>query len=167
MSIFAKKIDSEQGSRGDAGLAGRGFGIDEAIQLLRSLPVDQNAELIVRVVRTTLESLNVHLPDIIEDANRKQRATQERIASVHIQIADLEKRLEGHRQELAALDAELKETTTVKERLQMAEKSAGLSSRGEPSHTPAYGQHPPPPPPGAARAVTKLPDPGETAGHKE
>lgn len=166
MSIFAKKIDSEQGSRGEAGVAGRAFGIDEAIQLLRSLPIDQNADLIVRVVRTTLQSLNVHLPDIIEDASRKQRGTQERIAAVHIQIADLEKRLEGHRQELTALDAELKETTTVKERLQMAEKAAGHPARHEPSHTPAHGQ-PPPPPPAAARAVAKLPDPGETAGHKE
>ena len=79
----------------------------------------------VRVVRATLASLSVHLSDIIEDANKKQKATQERIATQHTKVAELEKQLGEHRKEIAALEADLKETTTVKERLQMAEKSAG------------------------------------------
>jgi hypothetical protein len=132
MSIFAKKQDLDQKVTTDvagpplasSAPARNGYGIAEAIQLLRGLPVDQNPDLVVRVVRATLASLSVHLSDIIEDAAKKQKATQERIASEHGKVADLEKQLAEHRKEIAALEADLKETTTVKERLQLAEKAA-------------------------------------------
>ena len=82
----------------------------------------------MRVVRATLASLNVRLPDIIEDATRKQKATQDRITAEHGQVAELEKQLEARRKEIAALEADLKETTAVKERLQEAEKLAAVAS---------------------------------------
>jgi len=153
MSIFAKRSESEQGSRGHVSLAaggpGRPFGIAEAIQLLRSLPTEQNSELIVRVVRTTLESLNVHLSDIIDDASRKQQQTEERIAAVQFQVSDLEKQLETLRQEIVGLEADLKETTDVKERLEMADKAGGDAPRSESGQTLGYGHGPPPVPRGA------------------
>lgn len=135
MSIFAKKQDWDRDHKVTADAAptpaathtARGsshYGIAEAIQLLRGLPVDQNVDLVVRVVRATLASLNVHLADIIEDATKKQKATQDKIASEHAKVADLEKQLADHRKEIASLEADLKETTTVKDRLQMAEKAA-------------------------------------------
>jgi phage shock protein A len=144
MAMFNKKSELEQKSGGDIGSllphaqsatthGKKGYGIAEAIQLMRSLPVDQHPDLVVRVVRATLGSLDVRLPDIIEDASRKQKATQDKIAAEHAQVADLEKQLDARRKEIAALEADLKETTNVKERLQQAEKSAG-----------------PPPPPGPA-----------------
>jgi hypothetical protein len=151
MSMFAKKQDSEQKAdqKGTAGAspaaaptasaARTGYGIAEAIQLLRGLPVDQNPDLVVRVVRATLASLNVHLSDIIEDASKKQKATQERIAGEHSKVADLEKQLADHRKEIAMLEADLKETTTVKDRLLLAEKSAGgppTPIRGLPAPSP-------------------------------
>jgi hypothetical protein len=84
MSIFAKKPEWEQKVMAEVGGApqlvpktgagkGGGYGIAEAIQLLRSLPADQSSELVVRVVRATLASLDVHLADIVEDATRKQK----------------------------------------------------------------------------------------------
>ena len=151
MAIFAKKQEwdpkhpTEVGGTPATALASTpppkgGYGIAEAIQLMRGLPVDQHPDLVVRVVRATLGSLNVHLPDIIEDASRKQKATQDRIASVHGQVADLEKQLEAHRRDIASLEADLKETTSVKERLQMAEKLASTPGPAAASHpTPAVG----------------------------
>jgi hypothetical protein len=134
MSIFAKKqqdwdqkVTTEGGGAPVAAASTgskNGYGIAEAIQLLRGLPVEQNPDLVVRVVRATLASLSVHLSDIIEDASKKQKATQERIASEHGKVAELEKQLAEHRKEIASLEADLKETTTVKERLQLAEKGA-------------------------------------------
>jgi hypothetical protein len=129
MAMFAKKDSWDQrlatevgGAPPAAKAAGAPrYGIAEAIQLMRGLPVEQNSELVVRVVRATLASLDVRLPDIIEDASRKQRATQDRIADFHAKIAELEKQLESHRADIAALEADLKETTEVKERLQLAE----------------------------------------------
>jgi septal ring factor EnvC (AmiA/AmiB activator) len=142
MSIFAKKQEwdgkdhktpsepaTTTATTTTTTAAGRkDYGIAEAIQLLRGLPVDQNVELVVRVVRATLASLNVRLADIIEDASKKQKNTQDRIAAEHGKVAELEKQLADHRKEIAALEADLKETTTVKERLQMAERSAEKAS---------------------------------------
>ena len=134
MAMFNKKQESEQKGATDIGglvppaastTGKKGYGIAEAMQLMRSLPVDQQPDLVVRVVRATLASLDVRLPDIIEDASRRQKATQDKIAAEHAQVADLEKQLEARRKEIASLEADLKETTNVKERLQQAEKSAG------------------------------------------
>jgi septal ring factor EnvC (AmiA/AmiB activator) len=131
MSIFAKKQEWDHKTTADSNdkpvassSSRNSYGIAEAIQLLRGLPVDQNVDLVVRVVRATLASLSVHLSDIIEDATKKQKSTQDKIATAHGKVADLEKQLAEHRREIAALEADLKETTTVKERLQMAEKAA-------------------------------------------
>lgn len=131
MAMFAKKLDGDSKLGMDAAVlpvatsaSSRGYGIAETIQLMRELPGDQNAELVVRVVRATLASLNVRLPDIIEDAARKQKTIQDRIAAVHGTIADLEKQLQGQRAEIATLEADLAETTSVKERLQAAERTA-------------------------------------------
>ena len=147
MSIFAKKQDWDHkdhkmtadaaptpaASPAAKSSSSSHYGIAEAIQLLRGLPVDQNTELVVRVVRATLASLSVHLSDIIEDASRKQKAVQDKIASEHAKVADLEKQLADHRKEIAAQEADLKETTLVKERLQMAEKSASAPAPMRPT----------------------------------
>jgi hypothetical protein len=155
MSIFAKKTEPEA-PRPPADVVappsstGRTtYGIAEAIQLMRTLPVDQNPDLVVRVVRATLASLHVHLPDIIEDASKKQKTISDRITAVHAQIAELEKQLEVHRKEIAALEADMKETTNVKERLQMAEKAGSTPPpfTHAPTHTPApLGSFTKPPP---------------------
>jgi cobalamin biosynthesis protein CobT len=140
MAMFAKKENWEQKVAAEVGGPGPAplpapakaaplkYGIAEAIQLMRSLPGDQNAELVVRVVRATLASLDVRLPDIIEDATRKQKAVHQRISDFHAKNAELEKQLEAHRKEIAALEADLKETTEVKERLQLAEASSSVAS---------------------------------------
>jgi hypothetical protein len=143
MSIFAKKpewdprIMTEPPSAPTVVAKGSGYGIAEVIHLLRGLPADQNGDLVVRVVSATLASVDVHLRDIIEDATKRQKGTHDRVAAVHAQMADLERQLETHRREIAALEADLKETTTAKERLQHAEKTAALAASGRPSRPPA------------------------------
>ena len=150
---FAKKRDPESGAGDEGGGAGRlghPYGIAEVIQLLRSLPRDQSDALVVGVVGATLESLNVHLSDIIEDATRKEQLTQERVSVINAQVADLEKQVASLRFEIASLDADLKETTEAKERLQRAAQqgSGGKRSpmRDEGAQTLPYGQPPPLPP---------------------
>ena len=131
MSFFAKKSNSDPWPSAERALpvpvppaAPLRYGIADAIQLMRTLPADQDGDLVIRVVRATLASLNVRLPDIIEDATRKQQNTQKRIEAVHAQIADLERKLDEQRSEIRTLEADLKETTEVKGRLETAEKSA-------------------------------------------
>jgi len=150
MAMFAKKeswetkVATEVGTgpravppAAQAGAAPK-YGIAEAIQLMRTLPHD-HVELVVRVVRATLASLDVRLPDIIEDASRKQKMVRDKIADFHAKNVELEKQLEAHRKEIAALEADLKETSEVKDRLQQAEAAGALAT------------------PSAAIAATKIP----------
>jgi hypothetical protein len=146
MSIFAKKPEWEQRIMPEAAGAppppslvktGPRFGISDAIALLRGLPADEKGDLVVRVVRATLASFDVHLPAIIEDATRRQKAASERIAAIHGQMAELDRQLENHRREISALEADLKETTSVRERLQQADKTAALAAG--PPRTPTIG----------------------------
>jgi hypothetical protein len=122
----------------------RSFGIAEAIRLMRSLPADPNIELVVRVVRVTLGAVNVSVEDIMQDAERKEKRVRESIASLENDVADLEKQLQDKRAAISAHQADLRETATVRERLNMADK---------------YTPHPPPLPPDAARI--SLPKPRE------
>jgi hypothetical protein len=141
MAMFAKKENWENKVAAEVGTGpaftpaaskngSPKYGIAEAIQLMRTLPTDQGGDLVVRVVRATLASLEVRLPDIIEDASRKQKVVRDRIADFHAKNAELEKQLEAHRKEIATLEADLKETTEVKDRLQHAEASSALSTPG-------------------------------------
>jgi hypothetical protein len=100
------------------------YGIEQAIQLMRALPVDQNPALVVAVIKTTLESLKVKVADIIGDADRKQKDLEERVANLKRAIADFEKEIETRREEIARLEADHKETTAVRARLEMAEKAS-------------------------------------------
>src|SRR5262245_27309325 len=55
------------------------YGIEQAIALMRTLPVNQNVELVVHVIKATLESLDVKLLEIIEDAASKQHTLEKQI----------------------------------------------------------------------------------------
>jgi hypothetical protein len=102
------------------------FGIDEAIQLMRSLPSDPNAALVVRVVRVTLGAVNVSVEDIVAGALRKEARIKESIADLESGIVDLEGQLGALRRKIAAHQADLKETANVRERLHLAEQYSGL-----------------------------------------
>ncbi|MEO6573964.1 MAG: hypothetical protein ABIP89_09005 [Polyangiaceae bacterium] len=100
------------------------YGIEKAIQLMRSLPQTQNVELVVMVIKTTLESLKVNVADIIEDAIVKERELESRVAILKDEIGVLQKQVELRVDEIVRLEAAHAETTSVKERLQLAEKTS-------------------------------------------
>jgi hypothetical protein len=123
MSLFGKK-EWMPGNNGaaEAPRGSQGYGIDQAVALMRTLPVAENPELVVRVMHHTLESLNVHLPGVIEDAQAKEVSLQERMEKLDAEIEGFAEQIDLRRQEIARLAAELKETSTVKDRLLLAEK---------------------------------------------
>jgi len=98
------------------------FGIDDAIQLMRSLPTDPNSALVVRVVRVTLGAVNVSVEEIVADATRKEARIKESIAALEGRIVELEGQLGALRREIAAHQADLKETSNVRERLHLADQ---------------------------------------------
>jgi predicted nucleic acid-binding Zn-ribbon protein len=96
------------------------FGIDRAIQLMRSLPTEQNPELVAVVIAGTLESLDVHVSDIIEDANARAIELETRIGSIKAKNKELEKEIELGVDEIVKLEASLAEAMSVKERIERA-----------------------------------------------
>jgi hypothetical protein len=99
------------------------YGINQAIQLMRTLPADQNPELVVIVIKATLESLKVKVSDIISDADRKTKDLEERVSNLKRAIADFEKEIETRREEIGRLEADHSETSAVRQRLELAEKA--------------------------------------------
>src|SRR5215475_4594546 len=89
------------------------YGINKAIELMRMLP-SENVELVVRVVKTTLESTNIKVAGIIKDATRKQGELEARVTVLKKEIAELETEIAGRRKEISALETDHKETSTVK-----------------------------------------------------
>lgn len=98
-----------------------GYGIDDAIALMRTLP-SENVELVVQVVKHTLESAHIDITTIIEDATAKQQRIEGRVAVLRDAIAELEREISTRRTEIGELEADHGETTRVKERLVLAEK---------------------------------------------
>jgi hypothetical protein len=137
------------------------FGIDKAIELMRALPID-NVELVVQVVKKTLESLGVQVPVIIKDGSRKLKDIEGRVDVLKKEIADLEAEIATRKNEIAALEADHRETTTVRDRLELAEKITGktvaASAPGAPSSPGSPALPGLPPPSGApAGATTRSP----------
>jgi predicted nucleic acid-binding Zn-ribbon protein len=96
------------------------FGIDRAIQLMRTLPTEQNPELVAMVITSTLESLDMNVSEIIEDARSRQADLEARIGSIKAKNSALEKEIELGVDEIVKLEATLAETMNVKERLEAA-----------------------------------------------
>ncbi|MEQ1507104.1 MAG: hypothetical protein ABMB14_33055 [Myxococcota bacterium] len=99
------------------------YGIQNAILLMRTVPIDQNVELVVAVIKTTLESLKVRVTDIIEDATRRQHEIETRVSDLKSEIVEYEKQILVRKDEISRLEADHAETTTVKQRLELAEKA--------------------------------------------
>jgi hypothetical protein len=182
MSIFAKKLDTRgvtepppapppdiTASRQGAAQPPkpRTYSIGDAIQLMRTLPFDNNVDLVVQVIRATLGSMNVRVQDIIEDAVRKEKSIHEGIASLHGKVADLERELDARCKEITALEADLAETTSVKERLQMSETHGRSSSVPilDATPEPSTARANPPPPPASDRMPIHISG-GESAASK-
>jgi len=117
----AAQSSSQKSSDDDYGDYDSSFGIDKAIELMRTLPAD-NVELVVQVVKLTLESTKVKVRSIINDATRKQEDIQGRIKVLKGEIGEFEREIFTRKEEITGLEADYEETTTVKDRLQLAEK---------------------------------------------
>ena len=97
------------------------FGIQKAIELMRNLPPD-NIPLVVSVVRATLESANVSVKAIISDAEIKQAKIENRIGTLEGEIKDYEEEIAARRDEIKRLKADFKETSDVRDKLELSMK---------------------------------------------
>ena len=100
--------------------ANKPYGIDRAIELMRSLQAERDPELVAMVIRTTLESVDTKVTDIVEEARSRQAALEARIAVIKARNSALEKEIDLGVDEIVQLEASLAELVSVTERLDLA-----------------------------------------------
>lgn len=98
------------------------YGIEEAIVLMRDLPTEP-IELVVKVVKTTLESIDVQVSDIIQDAKAKEKTIENRISQLSSEIHNYEEKIKNLRDSISLLEKDQTETKRVKEHLMLAKDS--------------------------------------------
>ncbi|MCA9268879.1 MAG: hypothetical protein KDA41_10435 [Planctomycetales bacterium] len=118
------------------------YGIDRAIALMRAIPISEaNLAQVVSVIKATLESTNVSVPRIIEDAHRKLRNLEAEMQLLRDDIANYESEIAKRNAQIEALTADHGETTTVMQRLELAESQAqavpAAPSPANPAESPA------------------------------
>lgn len=97
------------------------YGIDKAIQLMRTLP-HGDVNVIVQVVKATLESNDVPVRTIIDDGTRRQEELRSKVDARLAEIAEIESKIARLRHEIEEFEAQHAEVTLVKERLILAEE---------------------------------------------
>ena len=96
------------------------YGINDAIKLLSKLShIDDDVKIVV--AKTTLESMNVVITDIISDASSKEEKISTHVAKLNDEISDLEADIKQRKDQISALEKDLSETRGVRECLQKGE----------------------------------------------
>src|SRR4051794_34245770 len=108
MSLFGKKVEPPPmqppamppslppvyAPGAEAAQQKRGYGVADLILLMKTIPTDRHPELVVRVVKSTLESVGVRANDIIEDALQHEGVVRDRIGTLEGEIDGLEQEIE-------------------------------------------------------------------------
>jgi hypothetical protein len=127
-----------------AAVATPAFTIDDMISLMRQLP-SRSLELVMQVVKKTLESVGVELATIIEAAREREENLELRIGDLKLDIDRLEGEIATRKREITKLEGEQKEVAQVKERLSLALRLEGASEAM--ADRPLVKPNLPPPPP--------------------
>jgi hypothetical protein len=96
-----------------------GWGVENLTKLMRELP-NGNVELVVRVLKKTLEAVRISVPGLIQDAARRETELEEKMAGHRRAIAALEDEISSKRRAIEDLELHYREVMMVKERLNLA-----------------------------------------------
>jgi hypothetical protein len=114
-------LDLDLGAEPESKPARLSYGIEQAIRLMKSLPRDNN-EVVVTVVKKTLESTDIQVQDIIADAGAKEERLRAQHKQLEAEIKRFQEEISQRNQTIADLLQELKETSDVRQRLELAVK---------------------------------------------
>jgi hypothetical protein len=114
------------------------YSIDDAIKLLRKLShIDGEVKIIV--AKTTLESMNVVISDLIKEAQTKEENITDQIILLKKEIDALQAEIKKRTEIIATLEADFAETKSVKTCLAKGEPQnieTKTSAKSEPEPTP-------------------------------
>jgi predicted nucleic acid-binding Zn-ribbon protein len=97
----------------------RPFGIERAIELMRSLPTAENPALVALTIARTLTAVDTNVSEIIDDATSRQQDLETKLAKLRASCDALETEIELGVDEIVKLEAFLAEVASVLERLEL------------------------------------------------
>jgi hypothetical protein len=100
------------------------FGIEQAIELMRALPTEQNPELVALVIARTLAAVDVEVSHVIEGATSRQKDLEARLETARAAADTLETEIELRVDEIVELEAYLAEAMSVVERLELVRNTS-------------------------------------------
>ncbi|MCB9654895.1 MAG: hypothetical protein H6729_12275 [Deltaproteobacteria bacterium] len=111
-------------SGGSPAFSGEGA-IEKAIELMRQLPInDSNVDLMMQVVKSTLESFNINIDEIIADAAKRRRELEGKIQALQQEVASFEEEIRKRTGAIHGLRRQYEEITLVGDRLLSGQKRA-------------------------------------------
>jgi hypothetical protein len=131
-------------------IARRPYGVAELITLMKTIPIDHQPDLVLQVIRTTLESVGVRISDIMDDASRHETNVKDRISSLEGEIDGLVQQIDRRRDLITQLQGDVTELTYAKDRWQSAQSggiAAAPPSEPREAREPHAGPKPPTLPP--------------------
>jgi hypothetical protein len=96
------------------------FDVDNAIALMRKLPLNEEPELVLRIVRKTLQSTGVSIEEVIRSAKRRESTLSEEIEKDRAAIDQHERDIAELRANIESSSSRLGETRKVRASLQEA-----------------------------------------------
>src|SRR5689334_11564121 len=121
MSLFGKTIEHSSPTA-PSPIAGQGgYGVADLIRLLKTIPIDHHPQLVVQVIKTTLESVGVQSAAVIEDALVQENGIRDAVEMLEQQIVVLTQEIDARRVQIAQLNVALRETIDARHRLASAE----------------------------------------------
>ena len=108
------------------------YGIDDAIQLLRQLPESEDHRT-MRVVCKTLESTQIRMSDLLEDARQKEQKLKQQHKGLEQEIEQLQAKMDDRRKQLKQLSESLEEVARIKTRFEQGLDKPKTASQQPPA----------------------------------
>ncbi len=108
------------------------YDIEKAVELMSGLP-EGDPKLVVTIVQQTLESMGVDVSDIILNAEEKESRLNEKHKQLRSSIQQLEAQIADKSLQIKSLLEDLKQTSTVKQQLQLTQNRTVAPAATEPA----------------------------------
>ncbi|MCP4604276.1 MAG: hypothetical protein GY847_27775 [Proteobacteria bacterium] len=98
---------------------GTNYTIEQALQLMRELPLEgMNEKLIISVMRSTLESAGVSIPNLLSMSNERQDQITNEIVRLQGEIASLNEAIQQKTAQVQAYQEGLADIGSLRERFE-------------------------------------------------
>jgi hypothetical protein len=98
---------------------GTTYTIEQALQLMKDLPIEgMNEKLVISVMRTSLESAGVSIPTLIQMANEREGQITDEIMRLQTEISSLNQQIQEKTGQVQYYQEQLGEIGTLRERFE-------------------------------------------------